>query len=392
MREGNGPSPAEMGIKQNLIDQDAPKTEAEAKKNQEYFQTMNALFMADREGRNIPVLLAADSKLEKSVKEILASDEYNPEHLSMEQIQGQSARESTPGEKGTQNKWKNMIQLPDGRSVANPFAVAAGLGRKTEQQGAQNREPVVKPVVETGETPVKETGETTRPGAGGETGGDTGVAERARAEAETAKADRDAAQAAEDAQKIEQLTDMWMANDPNNAPDRNLSEGGAQEGFARAKRTITDLSGSSTTSYRADLPGSDVGRQGYQVGGSDIQPLPAEAKPSVVDRLKGGWKKLFGAKEASVTVGEQPINLDTGETPLDAWMANGPEATPDRNLSAGGKQEGFRRPLRTETEGTVGASTTSFRTELPGIDRRNNSAQTEQNPSEQTEEEFKKAA
>lgn len=357
MREVNGPSPAEMGIKPNLIEQDAPKTEAEAEENKRNRETMNTLFMADRDGKNIPDLLASDTKLEKSVKEILASDEYNPERLSMEQIQGQSARKSTPGERGTENKWKNMIQLPDGRSVANPFAVAAGLGRKTEQQGAQNREPVVKPVVETGETPVKETGEPTRPGAGGETGGDTGAAERARAEAETAKAERDAAQAAEDAQKIDQLTDMWMANDPNARPE-------ASSQTDKIHRGGVVLGESGVVGQNAGDLGRAIDAANADGAETIVHDMAADKPASIADRVKGGWKKLFGGKEVFVPT-EQPINMETGENPLvDTWMANKPDDVPYINLSADSKNKtgpgdfvSKRRETRAGGETTVSLPT-----------------------------------
>lgn len=374
MENYKGPSPAELGIVPDRINQEAPKTDAEAKKNQEHFQTMNQLFMADRDGKNIPEMLASNPELAKSVKEVLDSKVYNPEGLKLEQIQGQFVRESTPGEKGTENKWKNMVTLADGRTVANPFAVAAGLGREGKQM-LENQEGGKKP--ETGGKPSPEAG-------GGDNGEDKAKAEKLKADREErAKKDDEAAKVA-----VNQIVDQWMKTNPDDVVT-NLSEGGKQEGFKRAQRTVTE-GGSSTTSFRAELPGQDVGQKGYQVGGSDIQPLPAEAQPSFADRIKGGLKKIFGGGEktpVSTSGQEVPtMSKEDADRLTDVWMANNPENVPDQNLSAGGKQEGFERVQRTVTEG--GSSTTSSRVELPGRKLENQPGSTQ----ETQKEEERKAA
>lgn len=371
MENYKGPSPAELGVMPDRINQEAPKTDAEAKKNQEHFQTMNQLFMADRDGKNIPEMLASNQELAKSVKEVLDSKDFNPEGLKLEQIQGQFMRESTEGEKGTENKWKNMVSLADGRTVANPFAVAAGFGREGKQ-GLETQEGGKKPEAagKEGEKERSEEGEK--------------KAEKAKAEREErVKKDEEAAKVA-----VNQIVDQWIKTNPDDVIT-NLSEGGKQEGFKRAQRTVTE-GGSSTSSYRAELPGQDVGQKGYEVGGSDIQPLPAEAQPSFADRIKGGLKKIFGGGEKT------PVSASGQEVPAmskadadrltDIWMANNPENVPDQNLSAGGKQEGFERAQRTVTEG--GASTTSSRVELPGRKLENQPGSTQ----ETQKEEERKAA
>lgn len=100
-----------------------------------------------------------------------------------------------------------------------------------------------------------------------------------------------AAQAASDAEKMRQAEQSIIeaAFFGEDEKQQNLSEGGKQEGFKRAERTVTDVGGSSTDSYRVSAPGVDR-RQGYQEGGSDVQPLPAEAKPSMWGKIKNFFK------------------------------------------------------------------------------------------------------
>jgi hypothetical protein len=126
-----------------------------------------------------------------------------------------------------------------------------------------------------------------------------------RAAEQQAKHERDAAQAVVDAQQIEKLKqDMVEAAFFEDEPPKNLSEGGKQEGFKRAERTITESSGSSTESRRVSPPGVDR-RQGYQEGGSDVQPLPAEAKPSFWNKFKDLFKSSGQKQRESLST--QPM-------------------------------------------------------------------------------------
>ncbi len=358
MSETLGPSPKEMGIKPSAIEQDAPKTEAKAQENQENFQAMNQLFTADRDGKNISELLASNPELAKSVERILKNPEYNPDNLTMAQIQGQSARESTPGETGTDNKWKNMVKLADGRSVANPFAVAAGLGRKAEQ-GGQNAEPGVKPE-------AKPAGET------GEPNGADDTADKARAEAEKAKADR-TARAQDDGEKAQVVIDKiltdWMKEGDENAPV-NLSEGGKQEGFKRAKQTITETGPSSTSSYQADLPGRDVGKLARAIeasnasGAEDLKPVEGETKRSFADRIRDRVKSIFGQGEASSPAQtETSTGITAEQQNLSAKMAEEGFFAESANMYEGGTAGVLRPTTRRETGVDMqGSASTSVET------------------------------
>lgn len=277
MREGFNPS---------LLEQDAPKSEAEAQKNQEHFQAMNQLFMADRDGKDLNQLLASNSELAKSAKEILDSKEYNPEGLSMSDLKGQFARESTQGEDGSDNKWKNMVQLKDGRSVANPFAVAAGLGRKMEL-GVQEVESVKKPDVAPSVVP------------------ENGIGDNGAAEHQRTKAERDVEQAKVDADEIEKIKADFFKEEDSAAPSVSLGERGNMH---RTERREGELHSENKT---VELPGM---RMTTEIG----------------DKMR------LSQAEADMAEAEQQAQRDLQTKMLEAAFH---EETPDQNLSAGSRDE-----------------------------------------------------
>ena len=202
-----------------------------------------------------------------------------------------------------------------------------------------------------------------------------------------------AAQAASDAEKMRQAEQSILeaAFFGEEEKQQNLSEGSEQKGFKRAERTVTNVGGSSTDSYRVSAPGVDR-RQGYQEGGSDVQDVVVE-KPSVWSKFKNLFK----------TKGQIQRELLSKE-PMDSYPVR-PRNAAEEALSKQGMHGTVRSETRATTlgmENRTSSSPLGSRKEIATLGEKMRATQAledkgkkkpqEEEPQETEQEEYKEAA
>lgn len=238
---------------------------------------------------------------------------------------------------------------------------------------------------------------------GGDTGPDAppidnGDAEKARAE----RTKRDEDDEAEATERIKQIKDEIGVPEipPESGNDRLddwMNAGPDQTGGIpaadRGKRHPSELhkGGSQITGAVESSPIGDVGPLSAAIQAADargaetiVHDMTANKPPTIADRLRGGWNKLFGGKEAAVTDQSTDTKIGNVDQATEMWMANSEDNMPDRNLSAGSVNENTPMAIASKrrVDGASGPETVPLASNL----RVRPSAESSPAPSQETQQ------